>query len=80
MRIDAMVAAGALCLSTVTMILVAPAAHGDDVLTTVTPAPSDGVGLLRRIGDQLVRGDNMTGAGVKAPQHVAEYEHPAAQC
>jgi len=71
MRTDALVAAAALCLSTATLVLVAPAAHGDDdVLTTVSPASSEGVCPLRRVGDQFVRCDNLTGAGVPAPTWI----------
>ena len=73
MKIDAMVAATALCLSTAATVVVAPAAHGDDVLTTITAtSSSDEVCPLRRVGRHLVRCDDLTGAGVPAPTWVPE--------
>lgn len=48
----------------------ATARPDDDV---VTRAPRSGVALpLERIGDQFVRGDNLTGAGAPAPSFVPE--------
>lgn len=72
MKIDARVAVTALCLSTAAMVLVAPAAHGDDVLTTITPTSSEGVCPLRRVDHHLVRCDDLTGAGVPAPTWIPE--------
>ena len=34
------------------------------------PMPSTGVRLLARIGTQYVRGDDLTGAGVPAPEWI----------
>lgn len=70
MRLDALITASAVVLSMTTMVLVAPAAHGDDVLTTTTSVSSDGACPLRRLGDQLVRCDYLTGAGVTAPSWI----------
>jgi hypothetical protein len=68
-----MITTSALVLSMTTMALVAPAAHGDDMLTTVTTVTAvspDGACPLRRLGDRLVRCDSLTGAGVTAPVGV----------
>ena len=67
MSTNAGIAASALVLSMAAMVLCAPTAHGGDVLTTVSPVSSEGTCPLRRLGDQLVRCDDLTGAGVAAP-------------
>lgn len=46
--------------------------HQTDAPCTVVPGSADR--LLRRIGTQFVRGDDLTGAGVPAPSWVLEVQ------
>jgi hypothetical protein len=76
MRTDAMLSVTALVLSMGTGLLAAPAAHGDDVLTSGTSVSSGTPCPLRRVGDRLVRCDDLTGAGVPAPAWIPSLQEP----
>ena len=77
MRTDAMLSVTALVLSMGTgLLLAAPAAHGDDVLTSGTTVSSGTPCPLRRVGDRLVRCDDLTGAGVPAPAWIPSLQVP----
>jgi hypothetical protein len=71
-RRSAAAAAGLVALAVLTAPATATARPDPGTTVQASPAPAETACQLRRIGDQLVVCDNLTGAGVTAPPWVPE--------